>query len=67
MVWEVEYTNEFGMWWHELSERQQDAVAARVDLLTERGPHLSYPYSSDINGSRMESCANFEHRWAAIF
>ena len=52
MVWEVEYTDQFGDWWHELSESQQDAVAARVGLLAERGPHLPYPYSSDINGSR---------------
>ena len=52
MVWEVEYTNQFGDWWHELSEGQQDAVAARIALLSERGPHLPYPYSSDINGSR---------------
>ena len=27
-------------------------MAARVGLLTERGPPLPYPYSSDINGSR---------------
>ena len=52
MVWEVEYTDQFGDWWHELSESQQDAVAARVGLLTERGPHLPFPYSSDISGSR---------------
>ena len=52
MVWEVEYTDQFGDWWHELSESQQDAVAARVGLLAERGSHLPYPYSSDINGSR---------------
>ena len=52
MVWEVEYTNQFGDWWRELSEDQQDAVAARIALLSERGPHLPYPYSSDINGSR---------------
>ena len=52
MPWEVEFTNEFGQWWHELSEDQQDAVAARVGLLEERGPNLPYPYSSDIRGSR---------------
>ena len=52
MAWEVEYADQFGDWWRELSEGQQDAVAARVALLAERGPHLPYPYSSDINGSR---------------
>ena len=42
-MWEVEYTDRFGDWWRELSEVQQDAVAARVALLAERGPHLPYP------------------------
>lgn len=52
MPWEVEYTDEFGRWWQELLEGQQDAVAARVELLMEYGPNLPYPYSSDVRGSR---------------
>ncbi len=52
MPWEVEYTDEFRRWWQELSENQQDAVAARVELLMEHGPNLPYSYSSDITGSR---------------
>ena len=52
MPWEVEYTDEFGLWWQALSEGQQDAVAARVELLMEHGPNLPYPYSSDIRSSR---------------
>ena len=52
MPWEVEYTDEFGQWWHELLEGQQDAVTARVELLMEQGPNLPHPYSSDIRGSR---------------
>ena len=48
----VEYTDEFGQWWQELSESQQDAVATRVELLMEYGPSLPYPYSTDIRGSR---------------
>ena len=52
MPWEVEYTDEFGQWWQQLSEGHQDAVAARVELLTEYGPNLPYPFSSDIRSSR---------------
>ena len=52
MPWEVEYTDQFGQWWQELSESQQDAVAAKVELLMEYGPNLSYPHSTDIRGSR---------------
>ena len=52
MTWEVEFTNEFDMWWQSLGDADQHAVAARVRLLEEHGPHLPYPYSSDALGSR---------------
>lgn len=52
MVWEVEYTNEFGYWWQTLSEGQQNDVAAVVNLLVEKGPNLPFPFSSAINGSK---------------
>ena len=52
MPWEVEYTDEFGEWWRDLSVGQQDVVAARVALLMEYGPNLPHPYSSDIRSSR---------------
>ena len=52
MAWEVEYTNEFGDWWKELGESQQDRVAATVSLLVAQGPSLPFPHSSGINGSR---------------
>jgi hypothetical protein len=36
-MWEVLYTDEFGAWFETLTEDQQDAVIARVDLLEEKG------------------------------
>ena len=51
MNWEVEYTDEFGDWWTELSQEEQVSVAASVILLEERGPNLGFPHSSSINGS----------------
>ena len=52
MTWDVEYTNEFGDWWAGLSEDEQESLAASVHLLEERGPALSFPHSSGINGSK---------------
>lgn len=49
---EVEYTDEFGSWWAGLAESQQDDVAAVVELLSEHGPGLPFPYSSGVEGSR---------------
>lgn len=52
MSWGVEYTDEFGLWWEDLSEEEQISIAASVSLLEERGPQLGFPHSSGINGSR---------------
>ena len=52
MSYEVEYTDEFGGWWDGLSEREQDSVSRSVRLLEEAGPHLPFPQSSSIRGSR---------------
>lgn len=54
MAWDVEYTDEFGEWWAELTKTQQDRVAATVRLLTARGPSLPFPYSSGVARSRHE-------------
>lgn len=50
--WEVEYTDELGMWWDALTEFEQESIDASVRLLEERGPHLGFPHTSGIVGSR---------------
>lgn len=52
MAWDVEYTDEFESWWDDLTEEEQIDIDAVVGLLEAKGPHLPYPYSSDIKGSR---------------
>jgi hypothetical protein len=52
MAWNVEHTDEFAEWYQELSEAQQDDLAAAGLLLIEQGPKLPFPYSSGINGSK---------------
>ena len=60
MNWSVEYTNEFGGWWAELAEDEQEGVAAGVELLTEYGPGLPFPYSSGVvRAPAVVRCANF--------
>ena len=46
------YTDEFGAWWAELTEFQQEDVTAVVELLGEDGPQLPFPYSSGVESSR---------------
>ena len=55
MAWEIEYTDEFETWWVSLDEEEQIDIAAVVGLLEEKGPHLPYPYSSDIKGTKYGS------------
>jgi hypothetical protein len=52
MSWNVENTNEFTVWWDELSEAQHDDISSTVLILMERGPNLPFPYSSGIQNSR---------------
>lgn len=52
MTTTVEHTDEFEDWWDTLAESEQEDIAAIVDLLTEQGARLRFPYSSGVNGSR---------------
>jgi hypothetical protein len=52
MEWEVEVTDEWGDWFAQLKEDEQESVAAVVGLLEQLGPGLPFPHSSGIEGSR---------------
>lgn len=52
MQWEVEYTDEFEVWWAGLTESEQESVRASVKLLGDYGPNLKFPNSSSIETSR---------------
>jgi hypothetical protein len=52
MIWDVEYTDEFGKWWSGLSEDEQESLDASVRLLEDRGPNLGFPHSSGVNRSK---------------
>jgi hypothetical protein len=52
MAWEVEYTDQFGEWWDNLSEEEQDAVTAAMNVLERRGPALGRPLVDTIKQSR---------------
>jgi hypothetical protein len=55
MAWDVEYTDEFEAWWVGLDEGEQIDIDAVVGLLEEKGPHLPYPYSSEVKGAKYGS------------
>ncbi len=52
MAWEVEYTDEFAVWWDTLDDVRREDVAAYVGELERLGPRLPFPYSSGVKSSR---------------
>lgn len=52
MTWEVEFTDEFGAWWDDLAEDDQEKITAAVEVLETHGPNLKRPVVGKIESSR---------------
>jgi len=52
VAWDVEFSDEFGEWWDELTASEQESVDFSVSLLQELGPMLRMPHSSGVETSR---------------
>ena len=50
--WEVEYTDEFRVWWAGLAETEQEDVRASVGLLRAVGPSLGRPHVDSVASSK---------------
>jgi hypothetical protein len=48
----VEHTDEFEAWYVDLPESEREDITASVELLEEIGPHLPFPHSSAVRGSK---------------
>jgi hypothetical protein len=51
-MWQIEFTDEFELWWNELTETEQDTLAASVQVLEQLGPGLTRPHSDTVKGSK---------------
>ena len=52
MTWQVEYTEEFELWWMGLTADEQADLDAGVGLLETHGPQLGRPHVDTIKGSK---------------
>jgi hypothetical protein len=52
VVWEVEFTDQFGVWWDTLTVSEQQSIDAAVGVLEQRGPGLGRPLVDTVEGSR---------------
>ncbi len=50
--YEVEFADEFGTWWENLTLAEQESVAFGVGLLEEFGIALGRPHADTLHGSR---------------
>ena len=66
MAWEVEFTDEFGAWWHSLDEAAHDSMTAVIELLEDFGPHLRFPHSSGVTDRSTLTCGSFVSSMQAI-
>ncbi|HSU19926.1 MAG TPA: type II toxin-antitoxin system RelE/ParE family toxin [Acidobacteriaceae bacterium] len=52
MAYEVEFTDEFEVWWNGLTEAEQVSINEVVIVLMEKGPALGRPYADTLSGSK---------------
>jgi hypothetical protein len=52
MEWDVEGTDEFYSWFSRLTSAERISVAAKIDLLVEKGPSLGRPHADTLKGSK---------------
>ena len=50
--WDIEYTDEFAVWWDTLTTDEQDAITSAVEHLEAAGPGLGRPFVDTVRGSR---------------
>ena len=43
MAWDIEATDEFQVWWAELSDAEHEAITVGITVLEEKGPALGRP------------------------
>lgn len=65
-MWEVEYTDTFEVWWDELTEDEQERIAAAVELLEENGPALGRPLVDTLEASRHPNMKELRPRGAHL-
>jgi hypothetical protein len=49
---DVEFTDEFGGWWHGLTDSEKESISAIVEVLESRGPQLGRPHVDSIHSSK---------------
>jgi len=65
--WTVEFTDEFELWWSDLTELVQEKCAVVVDLLAREGPNLFSPRLDVYQGPPHETRKKERHAFPSMF
>jgi hypothetical protein len=60
---DVEYTDDFEVWWDQLDADEQESIAACVELLRQLGPNLPRPHADTLKGSRHSNMKELRDRF----
>ncbi len=52
MAWTVEATDEFQLWFSRITPAERISVAAKIELLEQRGPSLGRPHADTLKGAK---------------
>jgi hypothetical protein len=61
-MWEIEYTDQFEVWWDSLTEDEQERVAEGVTALEMAGPSLGRPWVDTVKGSQHQKMKELRPR-----
>ena len=61
-MWEIEYTDQWGCWWQQLSEGDQERVRAALEILEQVGPALGRPLVDTLARSRLPNLKELRPR-----
>jgi hypothetical protein len=64
--WQVEFTDQFGEWFAELTPADQNAVDLAVEALVVKGPGLGRPFVDTVTHSRHANMKELRPRGTAI-
>lgn len=61
-MWNIDYSDEYEIWFNILDNDSKIAVLERVKLLKEFGPQLTRPYSDVLHGSKYSNLKELRNK-----
>ena len=67
MSWDIEYTDQFEVWWSELSRKEQVALRQTIEALSSVGPDIGRPTADRVRRSRHHNMKELRRSSLRVF